>query len=154
MKPQYIGAKQALRPANEALESHCRRLNCTRYQWQITSSNVPSRNTQVSLTSESGRARHQAVPRPINNDRRLRCQRALNCWQHSALLQPYRPAQAAKQTKNTLWLHPSLSRLSQLTQVSTSKTTNGFKVGQASAPVLTTTSFSRPRTPTVGGASC
>jgi hypothetical protein len=53
--------------------------------------------------------------------------------------------------KNTLWLHLSPSQLSQLTLVSTSKTTRGSKVGQAFAPVLT---LPRPCTPTVGGASC
>ena len=151
MKPQDLGASRVSNAQNEALESHCRRLSEIPYQWQITSSSVRSRNTQVSLTSESGRARHQAVPRPTNIDRRLKCQRALNCWQHSALLQPYQPAQAVKQTKNTLWLHLSPSQLSQLTLVSTIKTTRGSKGGQASAPVLT---FSRPCTLTVGGASC
>ncbi len=152
MKPQYMGGNPLSCKEIEALESHSRRLMRIRYQWQITSCNVPSRNTQVSLTSESGCARHEAVPRPINNDRRLKCQRALNCWQHSALLRPSRLAQAARLTKNTLWLHPSPSRLSQLTQVSTSKTPRGSAAGQAFAPVLTVTF--PPRIPTVGAASC
>lgn len=154
MTPQNMGCQPVFDPEDEALESHYRRLKRTRYQWQITSCNVPSRNTHVSLTSEPGCARHVAVSRPINSYRRLKCQRALNCWQHSALLRPCRHAQAAKQTKNTLWLHPSLSRLSQLTQVSTSKTTSIPTAGQAFAPVLTPHLLTIPRILTVGGASC
>ena len=143
MRQQYIEVCPVVNTQNEALESHCRRLIGTQYQWQITSSNVRSRNTDVSLTSESGCARHQAVSCPINNDRRLKCQRALNCWQRSALSRSYQHAQAARRMKNTSWLHPSLSRLSLRTQVSTSNTTTG----QASAPVLT-------YTPATRGVSC
>lgn len=153
MRPQNMGFRPAISGKNEALESHYRRLNRTRYQWQITSCNVPARNTHVSLTSESGCARHLAVLHPITSYRRLKCQRALNCWQHSALLRPSQLAQASK-TTNMLLLPPSPSRLSQLTQVSTSKTTSIRKSGQAFAPVLTPRCVPRPGSPTAEGASC
>lgn len=132
MNTQHFEAIRLDFGKNDALASQCRRLSETRYQWQITSCNVRLRNTRVSLTSESGRARLLAVQRPSNIDRRLKCQRALNCWQRSALLQPFLRAQASR-TTSMLWLHQSLSHKSLYTQVNTSNTPSG----QAVAPVLT-----------------
>lgn len=132
MQPQHVETGCAATRANEALASQNRRLKAQAYQSHPVLRILAAGNTVVFPTSEPGRAGHVAVRRSINNNRRPRCPRASNCWQHSALLPLYRPAQAAKPKKNTLWLTQSRSRLNQPTQANTNKPV----AGQAIAPVL------------------
>lgn len=132
MHPQHLAAQPQSATATAALESHFRRLGSSPYAMAMNCSKVTARNTDVSLTSNPGSSWHEAVSDPLNSDRRLRCQRASNYWPHSALSQPFQLAPQSSR-KNTSWLHPSPSRLSPYTQVSTSNT---FR-GQARAPAST-----------------
>lgn len=121
MQPQYLGPGRAGAAKIEALESHCRRLLAHRYVFDGIRFMVRPRNTQVSLTSNEGLVRHEAVPGPVHRNRRRRCQRASNSWYPSALSPRLPHAQVARPKKNTLWLSQSPSRLSLHTQVNTSK---------------------------------
>ena len=123
MHPQHIARRHITTVPTAALGTHVSGLKRAPYPRRLNCGNVNLRNTRVSLTSHLGSFWHEAVPTPSTNVRRLRCPRASQCWPHSALSQPFRPAHLSK--KNMLWLHPSLSRLSQYTQVSTSKTCRG-----------------------------
>lgn len=134
MQPQYLAQSPLVERATAALPPHLCRLKSSPYAISRNCGNVWARNTQVSLTSKPGSHWHEAVSDPSNSDRRLRCQRASQCWPHSALSQPFRHAHQSSK-KNMLWLHPSPSRLSQYTQASTSKTCRG----RAYAPVPTHT---------------
>lgn len=133
MRPQYVADHLSPCGQNDALESQNSRLRVKPYQMKGDWTMVPSRNTQVSLTSEPGRARHFAAQRPLDRNRRHRCPRASNSLQRSALSPQSQHVQAASPTKNTWWLSQNPSRLSQHTQVSTSKP----DTGQAFAPALT-----------------
>lgn len=129
--PQHLAAQHASVDKFEALPSHIRRLQRSRYQFENKSLSVPSREPQISLTSEPGSAGRSASRYPIPSHRRLRCPRASNSWQCSASLPPLRPAQAGK-PKMTLWsLTQSPSRPSLPSQASSSKRL----LGQAFAPV-------------------
>lgn len=130
--PPYLGACGLSWRQNDALASHSDGFKLERYQSQYVCGTVRPRNTHVSLTSEPGRARHFAVRRPLNINRRPRCQRASNSLQRSASLPQSRHVPAASQMKNMLWLSPRPFRSSQHTQVSTSKPV----AGQAVGPVL------------------
>ena len=131
MRPLHIAPRHMVAVPTASLGTHVSGLNRAPYPRRLNCGNVNLRNTRVSLASHLGSFWHEAVPTPLTNVRRHRCQRASQCWPHSALSQPFRPAHLSK--KNTLWLHPSPSRLSQYTQVSTSKT----RRGQADVPAPT-----------------
>lgn len=133
MQPQYLAVRFSCGRNTEALPSQSCRLRRAGYVFGSDYLMVPARNTQVSLTSETERARQFNNARSTHIDRRQRCQRASNSWQplvSSPLLLPVHPA---RPKKNMLLSSPSPSRLSQHTQVSTSK----LAPGQAQAPVPT-----------------
>ena len=143
MQPQHLAAQCSCECSIEALPSQTRRLHRAGYVFAADCSMVTSRTTQVFLTSVTVRVRQFNDARTTHTDRRLRCQRASNSWQplvSSPLLLPVRPA---RPKKNMLLSSPSPSRLSQHTQVSTSKRTpdrpfapdQHEKSGQAVAPV-------------------
>ena len=134
MQPQHLEAASSSCGQNDTAATQDRRLSVEPYLMPTVSTMVLDGITQVSLTSEPGRARHLAVQRLKCKNRRHRCPRASNSLQRSALSPQSRHVPAARQTKNTLWLSPSPSRLSQHIQASTSKP----DTGQAVAPVLTT----------------
>lgn len=136
MEPQYVATDRSGESGFEALESQTNRLKCSAYVFVKLCSMVPVGHTQVFLTSVTGRARQYKTARSTHIDRRHRCQRASNSWQPSVSSPLYLHVQAARRKKNTLWLHPSPSRLSQHTQASTSK----LAPGQTFAPVPTPTS--------------
>ena len=150
MQPQHLARRPVTGRTTAALESQLCRLKRDPYPMGRNYGIICRRHTDVSLTVTTGSNWHEAVSDPSNSDRRLKCPRALHCWPHSALSQPFRHAPQSSK-KNMLWLHPSQSRLSQYTQASTSKTCRG----QAVAPVLTLSAQTPPRTiPAVWGPSC
>jgi hypothetical protein len=137
MQPQHVGACYSSCGRIDALASQGPRLSVEPYLMKGVSIMVQVGNTQVSLTSETGRARHLAVQCPLDRNRRPRCPRASNSLQRSALLPQSRHVPAARLTKNTLLFSQSQSRLSQSTQANTSKPVATDKTGQASAPAST-----------------
>ena len=149
MQPQYLAQPSARTGRTAALATHFRRLKRAPYAMRGNCGNIAPRNTQVSLTTKAGFYWHEAVPDPLCNHRRLRCQRASQCWPHSALSQLFQHARPSR--KNMLLSHPSPSRLSQYTQASTSKACRG----QATASVPTPPALiSQRMVPAVWGASC
>lgn len=130
MHPQHLASAAAPARRTAALASHLAALESTPYATPMNCDNVAAGNTDVFLTLTSGSDWHEAVPGPLNSDRRLRCPRASQCWPHSALSQPFRHAHPSSK-KNMSWSHPSPSRLSPCTQASTSNACRG----QAFAPV-------------------
>lgn len=135
MKPQYLAAEGSCTMGIEALASQVCRLHSLPYVFASDCSMVSSRNTQVSLTSETGRVRQSFNARPTHIHRRHRCRRASNSWQPSVLSPLFLHAQVARAKKNTLLLRQSRSRLSQHTQVSTSKLTAGQAYASAPTPL-------------------
>lgn len=133
MLPQHLGGQCSSCGQNDTAATQNRRLNLDPYLMPAVSIMVGSGITQASLTSEPGRVGHFAVQRLNFKNRRDRCPRASNSLQRSALSPQSRHVPVARQTKNTLWLSQSPSRLSQHTQANTSKP----DTGQAVAPVLT-----------------
>ncbi len=148
MKPQYLAIHLSRGPDNEALPSQTRRLQRAGYVFDYDYSMLHKGITQVTLTSETGRARQFYNARPTYIDRRHRCQRASNSWQPSVLSPRFPHAHPARQKKNTLWSRPSLSRLSLHTPASTSK----LALGQAcaSAPTSRTTGRGLIAAPRIG----
>lgn len=131
MQPQHLAPCFSCERNNEALPSQTRRLVLAGYVFALNCSKVAPRHTQVSLTSETGRARQFNDARPLIIHRRHRCQRASNFWQ-PLVSSPWFPhAHPARPKKNTLWFSQSPSRLSPYTPASTSK----LAWGRAFAPV-------------------
>lgn len=133
MQPQYLAVQFSSGQNTATFATQPQPLQRAGYVFAADYLMVQSRNTQVSLTSETGRARQFNNARSTYIDRRQRCQRASNSWQplvSSPLLLPVHPA---RPKKNMLLSSPSPSRLSQHTQVSTNK----LAPGQADAPVPT-----------------
>ena len=130
MQTPDMGSFSAALMPIEALKTHSCRLRMIWYQslgaWHI----VCPRNTQVSLTSESGLTVCVVNKSPINSDRRLRCRRASKHWLQWVSLRRSLLAQHPK--KNLSSSSPSPSRSSPSSQASSSNTFTG----QAFAPVL------------------
>lgn len=119
MRAQYLAERRLSVNGFEALESHNRRLEIDTYQFHAKPFILDVREPQVTLILKPGRTRHIAVWRPIVSNRRRKCPRASNLLQCSVWLLPL---QLAPNKKKNTWLStPSRSRLSQYTQVSTSK---------------------------------
>ena len=139
MQPQHLAHECSCDRLIEALASQVCRLPNLQYFFGTDCFMVRARNTQVSLTSETGRVRQSYNARPTHIDRRHRCQRASNSWQPSVSSPLLPHAHPARQKKSMSWLSPSPSRSSQRIPVSTSKRIPG----QAIVPVPTRT----PRAP-------
>ena len=129
MRPQHLARPACKVSQIEALPSQTRRLIDTGYASSPLSTMVQTRNTEVSLNSETGRVRQYNNARPPYSNRRLRCQRASNSWQPLVLLPLCPHVRPDSQTRNSSWLSPSPSQLSQHTPANTSKR----NLGQASA---------------------
>lgn len=144
MQPQHLAVNFSCGRNTEALPSQTRRLRQAGYVFSADYLMVRTRNTQVSLTSETGRARQIYKARATYIDRRQKCQRASNSWQplvSSPLLLPVHPA---RPKKNMLLSSPSPSRSSQHTQVSTSNLASGQAVAPVPTPMMSTRQ-SRPQ---------
>ena len=133
MQPQHLAQLSSRAHPNEALASQVCRLPNVQYFFGTDCFMVRARNTQVSLTSETGRVRQFQNARPTHIDRRHRCQRASNSWQPSVSSPLLPHVHPARQKKSMSWSSPSPSRSNLRTQVSTSKRISG----QAIAPVPT-----------------
>lgn len=123
--------KSAITRRIEALPSQTCRLKTAGYVFPADYTMIPPRNTQVSLTSVTGRVRQYNSTRSKQNNRRHRCQRASNSWQPSVswpLCQHVRPASP---TKSSWLLSQSPFQLSLRIQASTSNQISE----QACAPV-------------------
>lgn len=137
MQAQYVAIQRSPFGQNDARTPQTARFKGGRYQMNTFSRMFRTRNTQVSLTSEPGFARHEAVPGPFETNRRHRCQRASNSWQQSVSSPLLALVQAGRPTRNTWWLSQSPSQSSQHTQASTSKLAP--EQARATAPVSTRT---------------
>ncbi|CAN0277077.1 unnamed protein product, partial [Chrysoparadoxa australica] len=131
MTPQYLAAQTSGCGRNEALATHRLSFSAMPYEIPSDCTIIRVRNTQVSLASEPGSARHEAVPGPKHANRRHECPKASNSWQPSVSSPLSPPAPAARPTRNTWWSGPSRSRQSPSTPASTSI----LDRGQAAAPV-------------------
>lgn len=143
MQPQHLAVHFSCGQNTAAFASQPQPLQRAGYVFASDYLMVPARNTQVSLTSVTGRARQFNNARATHIDRRLRCQRASNSWQPLVSSPLLLPVHQARPKKNMLLSSPSPSRLSQHTQVSTSK----LAPGQAYAPVPTPILNVRPTRP-------
>jgi len=85
-------------------------------------------------------------PSRRTSDRRYRCRRASNFWQHSAFWSPLQPVRASSRSKNLSWLIQSRSAKSPSSQANTNKRQTGW----ACASILTPTATA---TPANGGAA-
>lgn len=154
MHPQHLASAAVPAHRTATLASHLGGLETTPYPTALNCDNVAAGNTDVLPTLKPGSDWHEAVPGPLNSDRRLRCPRASQCWPLSALSQPFRHAHPSSK-KNMSWSHPSPSRLSPCTQASTSKTCWGQASAPVSIPSAAINAGVSPRiSPAVWGASC
>lgn len=148
MQPQHVALSTSSNGSPDAQATQIRRLSAPLaacgYLFDADSTISGPKETQDFLTSLRGGRAHVASNRSIESYRRLRCQRASNFWQHSALSPSLLPVRASSRSKNMWLLIQSRSRSSQHTPVNTSKT--GF-TGRAFAPTPTTPEMT-------GGAVC
>lgn len=120
MEPQYVARLSSSKWAFEASESHSAALGRCAYLFQQCLRKMALMSTQVGLTS-SGTGLQDFLASPVRKkDRRLRCLRASNCWQFSALHSQRPRVHAKHRLKSLLWLIPRQSLLSRHIQVSTS----------------------------------
>lgn len=135
MIPQYVATQSSCTDLFEASTSQSKAMGACGYLFARCSSNLALRFTQVTYTSRGTGPRDIPVGLFHNNDRRLRCPRASNCWQYLALHSLRPLAHVAHRLKSSLWLIPRRSPSSQHTQVSTSN----LAARQAFAPASTLT---------------
>lgn len=139
MRPQYVAPDSSYNVRVEAFESQFRRLQRDGYILHISSPIVRAGIPQEPLTSNTGAKAHSASKHLITSDRRPRCQRASNYWQHSALSLSLQLAPAMSQ-KNLSLLNRF--RSSQHTQANTNNIPNGvLTLGWAPAPTPITSSY-------------
>ena len=134
MLTQHVAAQPPIKARSEALESHFRPLQRAGYIMDKDSTMFPSRISQEALTLSTDATAHPVSKHSFKSNRRHRCQRASNYWQHLALSLLLLPVRASSRSKNlSFWTQPQF-RLSQYTQANTSNTLTGW----AFAPTLTT----------------
>ena len=129
MQAQDVATQVLPKVRYEAFESQVRRLELSGYISNKDYTMFPAGISQEPLTSSKGASTHSVSKHQFKSDRRLRCQRASNYWQHSALSLSLRPVRASSR----LLTQPQF-RLSQCTQANTSNTLTG----RAFSPTLTT----------------
>ena len=129
MQPQDVATQVLPKVRYEAFESQLRRLELSGYILNKDSTMLPAGISQEPLTSSNGASTHSVLKHQFKSDRRLRCQRASNYWQHSALSLSLLPVRASSRSLT----HPQF-RLSQCTQANTSNTLTG----RAFSPTPTT----------------
>ena len=148
MRPQHVAPRPSTNCAPDAQATQIRPfaggLFCCGYLFDTISRNCTARKIQDFLTSVPWSKAHVASAGHIQSDRRLRCRRASNFWQHSALSPWLLPVRASSRSKNLSLLIQSQSRSSRHTPVNTS---NSGLTGRAFAPTPTTP-------PLMGGATC
>lgn len=136
MDTQHVAAHFLCGQVFEALKTQLRRLGGCGYLFRTFSPMIPQGNSNRSPTSLEGVGAHFASLQVIESDRRLRCQRASNCWQPSVLSPLLLPVRVSSRPKNLSWLIQSRSARNRHTQASTS---NRTATGQAFAAALTLT---------------
>jgi len=129
MQAQDVATQVLPKVRYEAFESQVRRLELSGYISNKDYTMFPAGISQEPLTSSKGASTHSVSKHQFKSDRRLRCQRASNYWQHSALSLSLLPVRASSR----LLTQPQF-RLSQCTQANTSNTLTG----RAFSPTLTT----------------
>lgn len=129
MQAQDVATQVLPKVRCEAFESQVRRLELSGYISNKDYTMLPAGISQEPLTSSKGASTYSVSKHQFKSDRRLRCQRASNYWQHSALSLSLLPVRASSR----LLTQPQF-RLSQCTQANTSNTLTG----RAFSPTLTT----------------
>jgi len=131
MYPQHLAARHSIQAGFEALASQACALGFSKYLFHRLSLTLSTGYRSVSGTSFEGQVARKCVKNKVRN-RRLRCPRASNCWQPSALLLSLQPVRVSSRSKS-LWLSiRNPFRPNPRILVNTSKQ---FR-GQAYAPVL------------------
>ena len=147
MQPQHVAAHSSTNAPSEALESHFRSTRRDGYILNKDSTMLPTGISQEALTLSKGATAHSVSKHPFSSNRRLRCQRASNYWQHSALSLLLLPVRASSRSKNLSWLTQPLFRLSQYTQANISNLPKGnLSTKWAVAPTSTTSPDFGPTT--------
>lgn len=136
MDAQYVAHRCSCDGGFEALKTQLRRLPACGYLFRAFSPMLGHGNSNRTPTSLEGVGAHFASLQVIESDRRLRCQRASNCWQRSVLSPWLLPVRVSSRPKNLSWLIQNRSAKNRHIQVSTS---NRTATGQAFAAALTTT---------------
>jgi hypothetical protein len=125
MHPQDVATEALPRVRYETFEAQVRRLEPGGYISNKDSTMLPAGISQEPHTSSKGASTHSVSKPQFKSDRRLRCQRASNYWQHSALSLSLLPVRASSRSKNLSSLTQPQFRLSQCTQANTSNTLTG-----------------------------
>lgn len=137
MQPQDVVTEALPKVRYEAFESQFRRLELSGYISNKDTTMLPAGIFQEPLTSSKGAPTHSVSKHQFKSDRRLRCQRASNYWQHSALSLSLLPVRASSRSKNLSSLTQPRFRLSQCTQANTSNTLTGRAFSPTSTTPLT-----------------
>ena len=137
MQPQDVVTEALPKVRYEAFESQFRRLELSGYISNKDTTMLPAGIFQEPLTSSKGAPTHSVSKHQFKSDRRLRCQRASNYWQHSALSLLLLPVRASSRPKNLSSLTQPQFRLSQCKQANTSNTLTGRAFSPTSTTPLT-----------------
>ena len=137
MQPQDVVTEALPKVRYEAFESQFRRLELSGYISNKDTTMLPAGIFQEPLTSSKGAPTHSVSKHQFKSDRRLRCQRASNYWQHSALSLLLPPVRASSRSKNLSSLTQPQFRLSQCKQANTSNTLTGRAFSPTSTTPLT-----------------
>ena len=137
MQPQDFVTEALPKVRYEAFESQFRRLELSGYISNKDTTMLPAGIFQEPLTSSKGAPTHSVSKHQFKSDRRLRCQRASNYWQHSALSLSLLPVRASSRSKNLSSLTQPQFRLSQCKQANTSNTLTGRAFSPTSTTPLT-----------------
>ena len=137
MQPQDVVTEALPKVRYEAFESQFRRLELSGYISNKDTTMLPAGIFQEPLTSSKGAPTHSVSKHQFKSDRRLRCQRASNYWQHSALSLSLLPVRASSRSKNLSSLTQPQFRLSQCKQANTSNTLTGRAFSPTSTTPLT-----------------
>lgn len=137
MQPQDVATEALPKVRYEAFESQFRRLELSGYISNKDTTMLPAGIFQEPLTSSKGAPTHSVSKHQFKSDRRLRCQRASNYWQHLALSLLLLPVRASSRSKNLSSLTQPQFRLSQCKQANTSNTLTGRAFSPTSTTPLT-----------------
>ena len=137
MQPQDVVTEALPKVRYEAFKSQFRRLELSGYISNKDTTMLPAGIFQEPLTSSKGAPTHSVSKHQFKSDRRLRCQRASNYWQHSALSLLLLPVRASSRSKNLSSLTQPQFRLSQCKQANTSNTLTGRAFSPTSTTPLT-----------------
>ncbi len=133
MHTQYLAAHPSCEQLFAANASQNLSTDLSTYPHRPSLGKMPMGGTSVLPASIAGKMAGFTKPSRTTSDRRYRCRRASNFWQHSAFWSPLLPVRASSRSKNLSWLIQSRSAKSPFTQASTSNSHTGW----ASAPALT-----------------